>query len=115
MSEINNIPPQLGGKLDPIKAKQKPIEGEVAFVPEGTEEPQKREEIPAGFGVIGQSQIKRPGAVADTEFFAQNPKVVEMSEKYFDKVLAELEAKHDPEAYEKACVLQEAFTKELTA
>ena len=62
---------------------------------------------------MGQSQVKRDDAVSDTEFFVKNPELVEKSENVFNAALKELQAKNDPEAYEKACLIASEFTKEF--
>ena len=72
-------------------------------------------EVPFGQDAIaGKSQIKADNVANDLVTFCSNPKAVELSEQFFDKAYAQLLAKKDPNAYEKACLLTSQFVAECT-
>lgn len=115
MSEINNLPPQSRGKIEAKPTIQaKPLEEDLSCKGSICDCPKC--DIKPGLGVLGQSQVKRPENVAtDTEFFMKNPEIVAICDEYFEKTLEKLTADKDPQAYENACVLTDAFAKEFAS
>lgn len=113
MTDINNLP-NIGGKIEKIQPKPVKAPEECVCADETVCDCPKSD-IKAGEGVIGQSQVKRPeNILTDIEFCTKHPELVEKCDTYFDIILSDLIAKNDPNAYENACLLTDAFAKEFT-
>lgn len=79
-------------------------------------EPPKIDAVPVGQSALaGKSQVGQVDNVQnDVKVFGQNPQLVALSDKFFDKAYEQLCAKNDPDAYEKACLLTSEFVNECT-
>lgn len=119
MREINKQnPAQNPVSIDMGKvAPKQPVKtGSEEVVPQSTAADSNKAESFAAPGaeVLGRSQVGSPDAIKeDVAFGMANPKAIEKADKFFETALAQLQAKGDMEAYEKASVLTNAYVKEL--
>ena len=73
----------------------------------------KSQGVPVGQSAIaGKSQIKTDNISNDLLMLRTNPKLVNLSGEVFDRAYAKLTEQNDPEAYEKACGIANAFVQE---
>lgn len=64
--------------------------------------------------VLGRSQVSKADNIkSDVSFGLAHPNVIAKSDKFFDIAFAQLQAKGDPEAYEKAASIASVYAKEL--
>ena len=69
--------------------------------------------FPVGQSAIaGKSQIKTDNISNDLLVLKTNPNVVRLADEAFDSAYERLSAQNDPEAYEKACLIANAFVQE---
>lgn len=64
--------------------------------------------------VLGRSQVQKADNLKeDVKFGLANPNAIESSDKFFNMAYAQLQAKGDPEAYEKAASMASFYAKDL--
>ena len=64
--------------------------------------------------VLGRSQVQKADNLKeDVKFGLANPNAIQSSDKFFDMAYSQLQAKGDPEAYEKASSMSALYAKEL--
>jgi len=81
-------------------------------IEEIAEEP-KSQGVPVGQSAIaGKSQIKTDNISNDLLTLRTNPKLVMLADETFDKAYEKLSEQNDPKAYEKACMIANAFVQE---
>lgn len=69
--------------------------------------------VPVGQSAIaGKSQIKTDNISNDLLMLKTNPGIVHVADEVFDRAYEKLSASNDPEAYEKASVIANAFVHE---
>ena len=69
--------------------------------------------VPVGQNAIaGKSQIKTDNISNDLLMLKTNPQLVHLADEAFDKAYSKLAEANDSEAYEKACVIANAFVNE---
>ena len=78
------------------------------------------EQINQGFpldqsAIAGKSQIKTDNISSDLLTLRTNPKLVSLADEAFDRAFSKLSEQNDPEAYEKSCVIANAFVNECLA
>lgn len=74
----------------------------------------KIDAVPVGQSAIaGKSQVGKVDNIQnDIKILGQNPQLVALSDKFFDKAYEQLCAKNEPDAYEKACLMTAEFVNE---
>lgn len=71
--------------------------------------------FPVGQSAIaGKSQIKTDNISNDLLTLKTNPQLVKLADEAFDIAYEKLAAQNDPEAYEKACLITNAFVQECS-
>lgn len=104
--------------LGPVSTtkKVKPAEEikEIAAAPGEEIKTPKSEGVPVGQSAIaGKSQIGKVDNVQnDIAAFCHNPRLIAISDDFFDRAYAKLCDENDPEAYEKACLMTSNFVNE---
>lgn len=69
--------------------------------------------FPVGQSAIaGKSQIKTDNISNDLLTLRTNPNLVKLADAAFDRAFKKLSEQKDPEAYEKACLIANAFVQE---
>ncbi len=81
-------------------------------IEEIVEEP-KSQGVPVGQSAIaGKSQIKTDNISNDLLTLKTSPKLVMLADEAFDRAYEKLSEQNDPHAYEKACMIANAFVQE---
>ena len=100
------------------KANVKPTEIKEENLEQLAEEsnPTISQNFPVGQSAIaGKSQIKTDNISNDLLTLKTNPGLVRLADEAFDRAYEKLLSQNDPEAYEKACVIANAFVQECVS
>lgn|SRR5574344_474538 len=112
MREINNNNFDVKNVQKPeLKPTQTPAKSE----PVENEEKKEIKDFSNPTEVLGRAQVsKADNLKQDVALMKKNPDVVESANKFFDMAYAQLSAKKDPEAYEKAATMASLYAEEIS-